>query len=648
MIRRILLGAAVSCIASCGDEPAERCRRDERVLAFADADGDGFGGEEIGWVCALASGQVTVRLDCDDSDPGVNPDATEICDGIDNDCDGLLDPPDQLERFYIDVDGDGFGASFPVVEACELPSGWADNAADCDDNDAGVFPGANEVCNDHVDDDCDGLEDDLDDSLDPESQTSFYADRDTDGYGDSGSVLRACRPPSGYLATAGDCDDLDARIHPDATEVCNGRDDDCDGSIDDDDPSLDTSTQHAFYADLDLDGYGAPGSVALACSGGPGLADNDTDCDDTSAALNLDDVDSDGYTTCGGDCNDANPQISPFDLDGDGFSPCDATPDCSPQDSSVYPGAPEVPGDGVDQDCDQVDDCFGDLDGDGFGARDPAPGQTLDCSAITESANGEDCDDDDAFITDEHSWYDDPDGDGWGSGSSVGFGCYPPYAGASPWATDCDESDPSISPGAEEVCEDLIDNDCDPATLDLCHLFFEDFEDGDYAGWLDLTTGQGASVDTLGADGSARSFRLDGGNNNHYDGIAWRFADEVPSEISFYVRAENLIGDKAYVTFGGNNLTNSNTAVFFRISGASLVCYDGLSTHSAPTPITAGTWYLVQLQMDWINQRFDFLVDGVLASAGVPFRGSAATLQELHLYNFSDEIAWWDQILLLP
>jgi hypothetical protein len=95
---------------------------------------------------------------------------------------------------------------------------------DCDDSDPAVFPGAVEVCND-VDDDCDGI-------IDPpgsEDTHAFYADRDSDGWGDRNGAVKTCDPPIGFVDTWGDCDDEDARVSPDAREVAgNGVDDDCD------------------------------------------------------------------------------------------------------------------------------------------------------------------------------------------------------------------------------------------------------------------------------------------------------------------------------------------------------------------------------------------------------------------------------------
>ena len=105
--------------------------------------------------------------------------------------------------------------------------GWNAND-DCDDGNAGIHPGATEVCDDGVDQDCNGA--------DLASQTYFYDD-DGDGYGDEEVVACGSQPP-GTVSTAGDCDDTDATIHPGAQELCDGKDNDCDGEVDEGNPTV--------------------------------------------------------------------------------------------------------------------------------------------------------------------------------------------------------------------------------------------------------------------------------------------------------------------------------------------------------------------------------------------------------------------------
>jgi hypothetical protein len=128
--------------------------------------------------------------------------------------------------WYADVDGDGYGDPAVTAAACEPPTGYGADAADCDDADAGVYPGATEHC-DGVDEDCDGVADDG--AVDP---STWYADADGDGYGDAAATATACEPPSGYGTDANDCDDADAGVYPGAAETCDGADEDCDGTVD--------------------------------------------------------------------------------------------------------------------------------------------------------------------------------------------------------------------------------------------------------------------------------------------------------------------------------------------------------------------------------------------------------------------------------
>jgi len=186
-------------------------------VAYADADGDGFAACE----------------DCDDGDSAVYPDATEVCDGVDDDCDGLVDDDDDgvtdQTSWYADGDSDHYGSGTAVV-ACDAPRGYVGTPGDCDDASSSVNPGALETC-DGVDDDCDGLVDDDDSSLG--GGTLYYPDADSDGYGASSGSTRKCSAPAGYATSAGDCDDADADINPGQSETCDALDNDCSGDIDD-------------------------------------------------------------------------------------------------------------------------------------------------------------------------------------------------------------------------------------------------------------------------------------------------------------------------------------------------------------------------------------------------------------------------------
>ena len=90
--------------------------------------------------------------DCDDSNPSISPQNIEICDGIDNNCDGLVDEG-VTDTFYQDYDDDGFGSLDDFILACSNPSGYVNNGSDCNDRDNVTFPGAEEIC-DEQDNDC--------------------------------------------------------------------------------------------------------------------------------------------------------------------------------------------------------------------------------------------------------------------------------------------------------------------------------------------------------------------------------------------------------------------------------------------------------------------------------------------------------------
>jgi hypothetical protein len=125
---------------------------------YEDEDRDGYGHADSARTQCLPPTDEWVLdgTDCDDASPDTHPGADERCNGLDDDCDGTADDPPVVDTpgWYADVDGDGFGDD--TRTACVAADGFVDVAGDCDDGDAAVHPAADEVCNDRVDNDCDG------------------------------------------------------------------------------------------------------------------------------------------------------------------------------------------------------------------------------------------------------------------------------------------------------------------------------------------------------------------------------------------------------------------------------------------------------------------------------------------------------------
>ena len=210
---------------------------------YMDADSDGYGSIAFYILsCEPVENYTQNSDDCDDSEAAINPEADDICDGIDNNCDGQIDE-DGLLGFFYDLDGDGAGDPNAPVEGCELLDNMVDNSLDCDDSNPEVSGLAEEVC-DGVDNDCDG-------EIDNDVANLYYVDSDGDGYGADESQIQSCELLSGYVEMGGDCNDEDSSINPDALEVCDAIDNNCDGATDED-----AADAVEYYADADQDGYG--------------------------------------------------------------------------------------------------------------------------------------------------------------------------------------------------------------------------------------------------------------------------------------------------------------------------------------------------------------------------------------------------------
>ncbi len=426
---------------------------DQDCDSASDFDQDGDGDERIG-----------EGTDCDDEDPTRSGRSVEVCDSgdVDEDCDGLVngnDPsvdPDSGFAAYTDADGDGFGDESRVMTVCSLSPGLVETPGDCDDTRADVNPDATEVCDGAAtDEDCDGLTDDDDPSVDPRTRTTFWVDADSDGFGDDTATLEACAQGPLRSDVPGDCDDTNAAISPDASEVCNdGVDDDCDGMADDADASLDPLSAAVFWRDDDNDGYGAPTAAVTACAAPAGSVGNADDCNDSNAAIspaatetcNGIDDDCDGLT----DDDDASTVYSAsetwyVDADGDTYGASSTisacvrptstsllNTDCDDTNAAIHPGATEV--------CDTAD-------------------TDEDCDGVS--------DDDDSSVASSSRvrWYIDADIDGYGNASSSTLACDNPSTSSRAYvanAYDCDDNDATVSPAATEVCDAAdVDEDCD-------------------------------------------------------------------------------------------------------------------------------------------------------------------------------------------
>lgn len=202
---------------------------------FADTDVDGFGDPNVFQVAdcnTILIDYVQNDLDCDDTNPYVNPDAIEVCNYIDDNCNGGEIDEFVLNNYYQDSDGDGYGDANFVAYDCVLPIGFVENMDDCDDNlityvDAdgdGFGSNTMEPCGADNNLDCN------DNSIAVQDSTTYYQDLDQDGFGNSSQFLVSCDYVMGYVLIGNDCDDLDLTINPNAIdEMGNGIDENCDG-----------------------------------------------------------------------------------------------------------------------------------------------------------------------------------------------------------------------------------------------------------------------------------------------------------------------------------------------------------------------------------------------------------------------------------
>jgi hypothetical protein len=408
-----------------------------------DSDDDGLGN-----ACDIdddGDGEADVT-DCKPLDPAIHSGAMEVCDGLDNDCDDLVDEEgaEGCELYFYSADGDGYGLEVSSKCLCKpAPPYTALESGDCDDNNPSIYPGANEWCN--------GKDDNCDDEVDEAGSlgcNELFVDQDLDGYG-TGEPVCLCGKPGGYASQAGDCDDLEAASKPGGTEQCDGKDNDCDDTVDEE-GSLGCNQ---WYYDGDGDGYGIAGlSMCLCQASPPYAAILPGDCDDEAEAVfpsalevcnALDD-------NCNGQVDEGVKAVYYKDNDDDGFGTpndkseaCEAPDgyvesgtDCNDFNGAISPAAPELCNE-IDDDCDGIPDdgldlvtVYVDLDGDGHGAA-GTPGHG-DCLL-------------------------DSNDDGIGDSAPAGYALVP---------DDCNDSSAVVHPGAIELCDGVLNN-CDIAVADF-------------------------------------------------------------------------------------------------------------------------------------------------------------------------------------
>lgn len=536
-----------------------------------DSDGDGYLATE----------------DCNDSDSSVYPQALELCDGVDNDCDGSIDE-EVTSIFYADADGDGFGSATISTEACEAGEGFVATGNDCNDADAQSYPGAEELC--------DGIDNNCDAQIDEGLELEFYVDADGDGFGDDNQVVLSCEQYLGLSTLGGDCDDEDDTISPLSEELCDELDNNCDGAVDE-------GVLTVWYRDFDEDGFGDVNTTLESCVAVDGYIEKGDDCDDTeslahpSAIEICDGIDND----CDGQSDEAGAAGSQYyyeDLDQDGYGNADVSQylctapvgyvdnltDCDDTAATVYPFAVEYCN-GGDDDCDgDVDEdsavdvvtWYADSDGDGFGAATASQQACIQPSGFV--ADSTDCNDgsasahpDAAEVCDEldnncdgqidegvlNTYYTDIDGDGYGSSLSI-QDCTMP-TGFVAQSGDCDDEEPTKAPDQQEVCDGL-DNNCDGDVDEgLSSLWYID-ADGDGFGDPAITeesclqpggyVNEGTDCDDGDGGVAPDQIELCDGSDNDCDGLVDNgvlgTGDACAAESCLELLADGVVTDGLY------------------------------------------------------------------------------------------------------
>lgn len=188
---------------------------------YADYDGDGYGNNAFPLLsCDTPASYVANNLDCNDLNASIHPGASELCNSIDDNCNGLVDDGIPFYSYYQDYDMDGYGnAGIDSVSCLDALAGYVADSTDCND---------------------------LDNSI--HAPVTYFADMDGDMYGDSLNTITLCSllAPAGYVGNGLDCNDDNYYVNPGSNEILNGIDDNCNGEIDEGFTSVNISSEKIF------------------------------------------------------------------------------------------------------------------------------------------------------------------------------------------------------------------------------------------------------------------------------------------------------------------------------------------------------------------------------------------------------------------
>ena len=356
---------------------------------FQDKDNDNTGNLlEMIISCEKPIGYVDNNFDCNDDDPTIYLTAKEICNGKDDNCNGIIDDNIEFFKQYADKDNDTFGDPNNMINDCKLILGYVKNNQDCDDNNPLINPSVLEICN-SKDDNCNSL---IDDGL---FFSNYYLDKDNDSFGDKNGVsVYSCNGSPGFVKDNSDCDDNNAAINPIALEICNKIDDNCNAIIDD------GLTYFNQYADKDGDGFGDISIYISDCKLNVGYSEDNTDCDDNNLLVNANALEI--CNNIDDNCNfeiDEKQTVACKTVCGDGLEECI---DGIMKECTAPKPQPEIC-DGLDNDCNgAIDDklnfikWFIDQDGDGQGSNNQTK---LDCKQpLGFVDNNYDCNDNDSGL----------------------------------------------------------------------------------------------------------------------------------------------------------------------------------------------------------------------------------------------------------